>query len=334
VTQDVKPSDDGSWLETHQAVHYNLRVSNARISGHFVLLIACAPLLVAGACEKKTKPNETGAVAALDNAAVPPAAEGPADTTPLAGIDVGKLEGSKSQLFYKLINSLKSPCGKAHSLRTSFTSDTSCKRAPFAVRYVLAMIEDEGPEDRVREEYAHKYERTASPVKLDTSRAPRIGTSDAPVKLVEFFDYECPHCQLFKGQLEQVEADKSSSVGVSFMMFPIESKHPEARSAAQAALAANQQGKFKEMHDKLFAPQAAHGRDAVMGYAKDIGLDMAKFQKAYDDASPQVTTDLQQGQDAGVEATPTLFFNDHKYEGPMVAKYIEMWIDEDLAVNR
>ncbi|HEX3764976.1 MAG TPA: thioredoxin domain-containing protein [Kofleriaceae bacterium] len=297
-------------------------------------MIACAPLLVAGACEKKTKPNDTGAVAALDNAATPPAAEGPTDTTPLPGIDVSKLEGDKAQLFYKLIGSLKSPCGKAHSLRTSFTSDTSCKRAPFAVRYVLAIIEDEGPEDRVREEYGHKYEHPAQPVKLDTSHAPHVGANDAPIKLVEFYDYECPHCQAFKAQLEQVEADKSAEVGVSFLMFPIESKHPEARSAAQAALAADQQGKFKEMHDKLFAPQAGHGRDAVMGYAKELGLDMAKFQKAYDDTSPQVTADLKQGEDAGVDATPTLFFNDRRYEGPMVAKYIEMWIDEDLAVNR
>ena len=93
VTQDVKLSGTGSRLETHQAVHYNLRVSNARISGHFVLVIACAPLLVAGACEKKTKPNDTGAVAALDNAAAPAAAENPADTTPLSGIDVSNLEG-------------------------------------------------------------------------------------------------------------------------------------------------------------------------------------------------------------------------------------------------
>jgi protein-disulfide isomerase len=334
VTQDVKPCDDGRRLETPQTVHYNLRVSNARISGHFVLAIACAPLLLAGACEKKTKPNDTGAVAALDNASAPPAAEGPADTTPLSGIDVSKLEGDKTQLFYKLINSLKSPCGKAHSLRTSFTSDTSCKRAPFAVRYVLAMIEDEGPEDRVREEYAHKYERPGQPVKLDASRAPHAGANDAPIKLVEFYDYECPHCQAFKAQMEQVMSDKPAEVGVSFMMFPIESKHPESRSAAQAALAASQQGKFREMHDRLFAPQAAHGRDAVMGYAKELGLDLAKFQKAYDDASPQVTGDLKQGEAAGVEATPTLFFNDRKYEGPMVAKYIEMWIDEDLAVNR
>ena len=335
VTQDVKPCGDGSWLETHQAVHYNLRVSNARISGHFVLVIACAPLVIwAGACEKKTKPNDTGAVAALDNAAAPPAAENPADTTPLAGIDVSKLDGDKAQLFYKLVNSFKSPCGKAHSLRTSFTSDTSCKRAPFAVRYVLAMIEDEAPEDRVREEYGHKYEHPAPPVQLDTSRAPHVGASNAPIKLVEFFDYECPHCQMFKAQMEQVISDKSAAVSVSYMMFPLESVHHEARSAAQAVLAAAQQGKFAEMHDRLFVPQTPHGRDAVMGYAKELGLDMAKFQQAYDAVSAQVTSDLKQGEEAGVNATPTLFFNDRKYEGPPAAKYIEMWIDEDLAVNR
>ena len=99
------------------------------------------------------------------------------------------------------------------------------------MRYVLAMIEDEGPEDRVREEYARKYERPAQPVKLDTSRAPHAGANDAPIKLVEFYDYECPHCQAFKSQMEQVLSDKPSEVGVSFMMFPIESKHPEARLA-------------------------------------------------------------------------------------------------------
>jgi protein-disulfide isomerase len=61
---------------------------------------------------------------------------------------------------------------------------------------------------------------------------------------------------------------------------------------------------------------------------------MARFEKAYNDASGQVTSDLKQGETAGVDSTPTLFFNDRKYEGPMHPKYIEMWIDEELAVNR
>jgi protein-disulfide isomerase len=321
-------------------VHYNLQVSNARFSGHFVLAMLCAPLLMGGACEKKAnKPNDTGAINALDQAATPGSggavvAEGASDTTPLTGVDLGKLDADKTKVFYTLVGSLKSPCGKAHSLRTSFATDTSCKRAPFAVRYVVALLEDEATEQIARDEYAKKYEKPSAPVKFETSKAPHAGNDDARIKLVEFFDYECPHCQLFKPMMEQVLADKSGQVAAYFMMFPIESRHPDARGAAQAAIAASQQGKFKEMHDKLFEVTPKISHDAVFGYAKDLGLDMARFEKAWAEASAQVTNDLKQGEAAGVDSTPTLFFNDRKYEGPMYPKYIEMWIDEELAVNR
>jgi protein-disulfide isomerase len=315
-------------------VHYNLRVSNARISGHFVLAILCAPLLMGGACEKK-KPADNGAVTALDNANANAAvAQGPVDTSPLSGIDVSKLDADRTQLFYKLIGSLKSPCGKAHSLRTSFASDTSCKRAPFAVRYVLAMIADEGKEQFVRDEYAKKYEKAGQPVKVDVGKAPHAGPDDAPIRLVEFYDYECPHCQVFKSEMEQLITERGNQLSVHFMMFPLESIHPQSRSAAQAALAAADQGKFKEMHDKLFEPKAAHGRDDVLGYAKEIGLDIGKFQKDYEAEATHVTSDLQQGENAHVDSTPTIFFNERKYEGPPLAKYLGMWIDEELAVNR
>jgi protein-disulfide isomerase len=297
----------------------------------------CAPLLMGGACEKKAnKPNDTGAINALDQAgsSAPAAATGPVDTSPLAGVEIGKLDADKTKVFYTLVGSLKSPCGKAHSLRTSFASDTSCKRAPFAVRYVVALLEDEASEQIVRDEYAKKYEKQGAPVKLDVGKAPHAGNEDARIKLVEFFDYECPHCQLFKPMMEQVLSDREGKVVSYFMMFPIESKHPDARGAAQAALAANQQGKFKEMHDKLFEVTPKLSRDQLTGYAKELGLDMAKFDKAFGELSGQVTSDLAQGEAAGVDSTPTLFFNDRKYEGPMYPKYIEMWIDEELAVNR
>jgi protein-disulfide isomerase len=292
-----------------------------------------------GACEKKAnKPNDTGAMNALEHvgseASGNATAGGPVDTTPLSGIELGKLEGDRAQLFYKLIGSLKSPCGKAHSLRTSFTSDTACKRAPFAVRYVIALLEDEAPEATAREEYSKKYEMAGQPIKLDVSKAPHVGAEDARIRLVEFFDYECPHCQVFKPVMEQIIADKPEEASLYLMMFPIEAAHPASRNAAQAALAANEQGKFQEMHDKLFAETPRHSRENVMAYAKALGLDVARFERAYDEASAQVTSDLKQGETAGVSSTPTLFFNDRKYEGPMHPKYIGMWIDEEVAVNR
>jgi len=299
------------------------------------LALMCLPLLMGGACEKKPKNNgDTGAINALDRAgSEEPAQTGPVDKSPLQGIDVSKLASEKQDLFYKLVGSLSSPCGKAHSLRTSYATDTSCKRAPFAVRYVEALIEDEGTEAQVREEYDKKYKAAAEPVKIDYSKAPRIGNDDAPIRLVEFFDYQCPHCQAFKPMLEAVAHANEGKVVEYFMMFPL-SKHENSKNASQAAVAANEMGKFKEMHDLLFARSPQHTKEEIMGYAKELGLDTAKFEQLYTAAQAQVEHDIAQGESVGVDSTPTLFFNERKYEGPLHPKYIGMWIEEELAVNR
>jgi len=296
-----------------------------------VLALLCMPLLMGGACENK-KPNDTGAVNALDRADV---ATGPVDTSPLPGIDVGKLSAERQQVFYKLLGSLKSPCGKTHSLRTSFTQDTACKRAPYAVKYVAALLGDEVNEKDTREFFAKKYEKVAAEApKFDLAKAPRVGPQDAPIQLVEFFDYACPFCATFKPILDKVAEDNKGKVVEYFLMYPLEAKHPDSKSAAQAALAAAQQGKFKEMHEVLFARSPEHGKDAVTAYAQQLGLDMTKFAADYTAVAAQVARDQAQGQAAGVEATPTLFFNGRKYEGPSDPDYITMWIEEELAVNR
>jgi protein-disulfide isomerase len=315
-------------VESPDGVPYNHRVSKA------YWLLICLPLLMGGACEKKAaKAGDTGAMNALDRVGSGTAETGPVDTTPLEGVATDKLDSDKKQLFFKLVGSLSSPCGKGESLRKSFTSDTSCKRAPFAIRYVLSLVDDEATESQIRDEFDKKYKADVAVVKIDASKAPHEGPDDAPVKLYEFFDYGCPHCQAFKPMLEQVMKDEQGKVAEYFMMFPLE-KHENSKSAAQAALAANAQGKFQEMHDILFAKAPEQNHEQVTEYAKSIGLDMAKFEAAYNDASTQVTADVAQGEKLGVDSTPTLFFNDRKYEGPMHPKYIEMWIDEEVAVNR
>lgn len=286
-----------------------------------------------GACEKKKPTADTGAINALDNANATGSAAN--DTTPLPNVDVSKLEAERQKLFYKLVNSLKSPCGKSHSLRTSFTQDTACKRAPYAVKYVIALLEDEVPEADAREFYTSKYEGNAEKVKIDVSKAPRVGPEDAPIRIVEFFDYQCPHCVKFAPQLDRVMETHKGKVVEYFMMLPIlEAKHPGSKSAAQAAVAASQQGKFKEMHKKLLENAGGLDKAAVLRYAAEIGLDVAKFQAAYDAAPAHIANDEAQANALDIHGTPAVFFNDRKYEGPLVAEYLGMWIDEELAVNR
>jgi protein-disulfide isomerase len=310
-------------------VHYNRPV----VRLHLSLVIGCVALISAGACDKKKPVTDTGAVNALDRTDED---KGPVDKTPLQGVDPGKLSAERQELFYKLVGSLKSPCGKSESLRKSFTDDTSCKRAPYAVKYVLQLLADELPDAKVREYYTQKYASKTPAVSFDVSKAPFIGKEDAPVKLIEFYDYACPACVAFSPILKKVAADNEGKVVEYFMMFPLEGNHPDSRSAAQASLAVWQldRAKWPEFHQMLFDRMPQHNKDFVTKYAAAAGFDAAKFAEAYAAANTHVSADQGQGDKGGVKSTPTLFFNDRKYEGPMSPDYIGMWIEEELAVNR
>jgi protein-disulfide isomerase len=292
------------------------------------LVAAAIPFLVGAACgSKKDTSTADGVIGALDTA-------GPLDKTPLTGIDTSKLPAKQADIFYKLADSLKSPCGKAHSLRTSVNTDTSCKRAPFAARYVLEMLAMEATEKAAREFYDLKYiAPPPAPKTFKLDGVPHQGATDAPIQLVEFFDYGCPVCVDFKPELDRVKAEMGSDFVIYYKMWPIVGKHPDSMSAAQAALAAHKQGKFQEMHDHLFS-SGEHKKAQVQVAARTMGLDLMSFDGDYAAAEPLVRADMAEGESNGVDSTPTLFFNGRPYEGPLLAKFVGMWIAEEIAVNR
>ena len=116
-------------------------------------------------------------------------------------------------------------------------------------------------------------------------------------------------------------------------MFPL-SQHKDSKSAAQAAVAAHRQGKFHEMHEILFERSPAHIRADVISYARELGLDIAKFETDYAAAAAVVEGEIAEGQAVGVDHTPTLFFNGKEYQGPLHSKYLGLWVEEEIAVNR
>jgi protein-disulfide isomerase len=321
--QGARPArTDEGYVENAEDESYNRPVSNPRISRPSLLVFLLVSVLGAAGCERKQNAEPVKA----------PVAAGPVDTTPLPGFDTSKLDATKQKLFYKLLGSLQSPCGKTESLRKSMTDDKSCRRAPFAVRYVLTLVEDEVPEPQIDEEYKEKY-ASKEAFKIDVSKAPRIGNDDALVRIVEFYDYACSACRQFKPILDQIAEENRDKAAVFFMMYPL-GNWVDSPSAAQAAIAAAQQGKFNEMHRILFDRTPQHNREAVMGYAKELGLDVEKFTAAYEAAASQVASDHAQGEKAGVKTTPTLFINDRRYTNKTSWKYVSLWIEEEVAVNR
>lgn len=253
---------------------------------------------------------------------------------PVTGADVSKLSEVDQQRFDKLVDSLPSPCGKAHSLRTSRNNDAGCVRAPFAVDFVIALIGDGATDDEVRELYELRYGKEEPKRGFRLSDAvPHAGPGDGRVVLVEFYDYGCPACKDFAPQLKEIAQAYPTDVVIYYKQFPLAS-HEHSKGAAQAALAAAKQGKFDEMHAKLFENSHAHQRERLFEYARQIGLDMAQFEADYVAAEAQVNADKKEGEAAGVSGTPTLYINGRMYDGPLWVKYLKMWIEEELAVNR
>jgi protein-disulfide isomerase len=145
------------------------------------------------------------------------------------------------------------------------------------------------------------------------------GDKDAPVTIVEFSDYECPFCERFYSQtynLIESEYIDTGKVKLIFRDFPL-SFHANAQKAAEAAECAGEQGKYYEMHDKLFEEGVSNGIDSFKQYAKEIGLNEDEFNTCLDTGAmaSEVKEDMSDGQKAGVQGTPAFFINGELVSG-------------------
>ena len=146
---------------------------------------------------------------------------------------------------------------------------------------------------------------------LNTADSPSKGPNDAKVTIVEFSDYQCPFCSQAEPLLDQVMAAYPKDVKRVYKQFPLTSIHPNAMPASKAAVAAGKQGKFWEMHAKLFGNQRELSPDNYKKWAEELKLDVAKFEK--DMASPevqaQIDKEMAEAKAADVTGTPTIFVN-------------------------
>lgn len=142
------------------------------------------------------------------------------------------------------------------------------------------------------------------------------GVASAPVTLVEYGDYECPHCGRAYPIVKQVQQPLGPRLRFVFRNFPLRESHPHAQRAAEAAEAAGAQGKFWEMHDRLFERQFALDDASVAEYARELGLDVARFRRELERRvyEPRVREDFRSGVMSGVNGTPTFFINGERYD--------------------
>ena len=144
------------------------------------------------------------------------------------------------------------------------------------------------------------------------------------VTLVEYGDFQCPSCGAFYPIIKQLESSYNDQVSFIFRHFPLISIHPNAFAAARAAEAASNQGKFFEMHDKLYETQSSWGelttnqQSLFESYAEELGLNMSQFKKDYVSqvVSDRINRDVSSAKQFDVSGTPTFILNGVKIDNP------------------
>lgn len=248
------------------------------------------------------------------------------------GVDLSKLKESQRSTFFQVINSEPSACDKPHSLAKSLRDDDKCRDSLIAGQFVADYLQAGAPTSEVRTGL-QEVSKALKPREIPVEGRPVLGTETAPVTVVVFADFQCPHCKLEAPKIRKTVEQFRGRARLIFKHFPLQG-HPRAKAAAIATEAALEQGKFWEMHDIVFANQEKLDDADILSYASKIGLDMAKFKASYNvrKGKAVVEADKQHGEDAGVDGTPAVFVNGRRANGRYILFGGELsgWIDDAL----
>ncbi|MGI6524994.1 MAG: DsbA family protein [Bdellovibrionota bacterium] len=194
-------------------------------------------------------------------------------------------------------------------------------------------------EERARKEQeerqARQFEESfKNPTKIDIGKSPVKGPEDAKITIVEFSDFQCPYCSRGKNNMETVMKMYPNDVKLVFKQLPL-GFHPQATPAAKASLAAGKQGKFWEMHDKLFDNQGKLSPEFYEEVAKELKLDIEKFKTDMEseEIAQQIKDETAEAAKYGISGTPGFFVNGVAVKGAYPPEHFKMIIDRWLSMK-
>ncbi len=248
----------------------------------------------------------------------------------LEAIDTSVLTTGEKRNWVRLINDELSPCGEPISVARCVQEERDCAECVPAATYIGRLVAEGHDRSEIRDHYKNRYDPDRLH-EIDVEGAPIRGAlMGADVTIVEFSDFECPFCRQAHPILGRVAREHSDRVAFAFKHYPL-SMHEYARAAARAAIAAQRQGKFWEMHDLLFENQHSLTPSDIEEYASRIGLDMARFRADMesDETEALIERNRDEGRELGVDGTPRIFVNGRPFTEPVEA--LDTYVREELA---
>lgn len=195
------------------------------------------------------------------------------------------------------------------------------KKNPQIIKEVLEKYEKDLAEKKQEDEFNKLLEER---VEVEVGQSPTKGDKKAEYTVFGFSDFQCPFCKRGDDTIKQLMEKYDKKVKYVFKHLPL-SFHPQAAPASKASWAAGKQSKFFEYHDKLFENQSKLGEELYVQIAKDLGLDMDKFNKDRngDEAEKQIQADMKAAETVGIQGTPGFVLNGVKIYGAYPLDHFE-----------
>jgi protein-disulfide isomerase len=197
---------------------------------------------------------------------------------------------------------------------------------------LMTMMNRQALLERLRKDAPVKIMLEPKRVAVNSSGHPELGAKDAPVTIVEFTDFQCPFCKATEATLKELRTKYGDKIRLVHMDFPL-SFHSHALDAAKAARCANDQGKFWQFHDSLFANQGKLAPADLKATAKTLGMNTTQFDACFDKGKyeSQIKRDQATGEKIGVDGTPAFFIDGRPLTGAQPIPKFEELIDDELA---
>jgi thiol-disulfide isomerase/thioredoxin len=280
------------------------------------LLLALCTVAAVAACSGSAKDASTATARDVD----------------VPGVDTSQFTPRERHEFSQYVQELPSPCRDvAVPVAQCVLEKRACQACLPAAQAIAKAVRDGMAREQVQDLYKQRFDASSTQA-IPIDGSPTRGSATARVTLVEFADFECPFCQQMAPKLDAIVEKRKEHVLFVYKFMPLKA-HPHGVPAARAAIAAQQQGKFWEMHHLLFANREHLEPADLEGYAKGLGLDMDRFHADVDSAqtSSRLDTDRRLADGLNVHGTPTIFIDGREYDTK--ADLVE-WLDQEIAARK
>lgn len=259
------------------------------------------PATMGAACESQSKKNDTA-----------PTAE-PSAQLELEGVDTKNLTPREREQWGTAVSELLAPCpDQPVNLAQCVREQRPCEACLPATRFLARQVTAGKSPAQLEAAYRLRFGAAET---VEVGNSPIKGDVAAPVTIVEWADFQCPFCAMAAPVLHKVVEANPGRVRLVFKHFPL-SGHEHAETAARAAVAAQKQGKFWEMHHALFSNQQNLDEKLIEKLAAEVGLDVKQFNadRRSEAVVDQVAADRKQAERLGLKGTPMIYVNGRRFD--------------------